>query len=68
MIKGVTEIVATTAVLDVLAGTKELMVPEPAAASPIEVVLFVQLYTVLGPEPGEVKTILEVGEIPAQTS
>jgi hypothetical protein len=40
---GVTVMVATTSKFDVLTAVKELMVPEPDAANPMEVVLFAQL-------------------------
>ena len=43
---GVTVIVAVTGVVPVFTPTKEAMSPVPLAASPIEVVLLVQLYTV----------------------
>ena len=43
VVNGVTVMVAVTISELEFTGLKEVIVPEPAAASPIEVVLFVQL-------------------------
>ena len=43
---GVTVIVAVTGALDVLVAVNAAILPEPLAAKPIEVVLFVQAYVV----------------------
>ena len=61
--------VAVTISEPVLTGLNEVMVPEPAAANPIEVVLLVQLYTTpaLYTVAAEVKATMLV-EPPAQTT
>ena len=48
---GVTVIVATTGILDVLVAVKEGILPVPLAAKPIEVSLLVQLNVVPDTEP-----------------
>ena len=63
---GVTVIVAVTSTFDVLTAVKEAMLPVPEATSPIEGVLFIQLYTV--PDTGDPsKLIVAVGVNPLQT-
>jgi hypothetical protein len=63
---GVTVMVAVTSTFDVLTAVKEAMLPLPEAASPIEGVLFIQLYTV--PDTGDPsKLIVAVGVNPLQT-
>lgn len=49
--EGVTVMVAVTGVLPELTAVKEPILPVPLAASPIDGVLFVQLYTVPGTNP-----------------
>ena len=48
-------IVATTGAVVALVAMKLAMLPLPPAANPIEVVLFVQLYTIVPPVVGLVK-------------
>jgi hypothetical protein len=63
---GVTVMVAVTSTFDVLTAVKEAMLPLPEAASPIEGVLFIQLYSV--PDTGDPsKLIVAVGVNPLQT-
>jgi hypothetical protein len=50
--EGVTVIVAVTGAVVVLIPVKLVMFPEPDAARPIDVVLFVQLYTIVPPVVG----------------
>ena len=50
---GVTVIVAVTGDVPVLTAPKEAILPVPLAPSPIEVLLFVQLYTIVPPVVGE---------------
>ena len=64
---GVTVMVAVTSAFVVLTAVKEAILPAPEAASPIEGVLFIQLYTVPGTgEPP--KLIATVGVNPLHTT
>jgi len=56
---GLTFIVATTGAELVFVATKDGMFPEPLAASPIEVLLFVQLYVVPVTPPVNVTSVVE---------
>ena len=64
---GVTVMVAVTSTLDVFTAVKEAMLPAPEAASPIEGVLFIQLYTVPGTGDPP-KLIATVGVNPLHTT
>jgi uncharacterized phage infection (PIP) family protein YhgE len=57
-ISGVTVMVAVTGFAPVLIAVKEVISPEPEAASPIEGVLLVQLNTVLGTFPVKVMAVV----------
>ena len=56
--KGVTVIWAVTGIPDAFVATKELMVPEPLAARPMDVVLLTQLYVVLPTDPEKVTAVV----------
>jgi len=51
--EGVTVIVAVTGAVVALVATKDAILPVPEAARPMDVVLFVQLYTIVPPVVGE---------------
>lgn len=55
---GVTVIVAVTGAVPVLVAVNEAILPVPLAARPIEVVLFVQLYTVPGTKPVKLTAVV----------
>ena len=55
---GVTVINAVTGTLVALVAANEAMVPEPDAASPMDVVVFVQLYVVLATAPENVTAVV----------
>jgi hypothetical protein len=59
--EGVTVIVAVTGAPVVFIPVKLAMFPEPLAASPIDVVLLVQLYTIVPPVVGLVNVTAAVG-------
>ena len=59
----VTVMVATTGAVPVLIALNDKISPVPLAASPIDGVLLVQLYTITPPLDGEVKLIVVVGEL-----
>ena len=54
--------VAVTGALVALVAVKLAILPDPAAARPIEVLLFVQLYTTVPPVAGLVKLTADVVE------
>ena len=55
--------VAVTATLPALMAVKLAILPAPLAASPMDGVLFVQLYTIVPPVVGLVKFTAVVGEL-----
>ena len=59
---GVTVIVAVTGKLVALVAINEDILPVPAAAKPMDGVLFVQLYVMVPPVLGLVKTTVAVGD------
>jgi hypothetical protein len=57
---GVTVMVSTTGAVPVLMAVKDAMSPVPLAAKPIEVFLFIQLYTIVPPVLGLAKVIAAI--------
>ena len=60
-------IVAVTAAVPVFVAINAAISPEPLAASPIEVLSFVQLYTIVPPVVGLLKFIVVVERLPQKT-